>query len=415
MPENAHQYTDSDPVVAQYERWAYPAPVNDLADPSIARYLATFLTLRNMSLVYWPAGQPREDLDILVAGCGTMAAACYAHHYPRCRITGIDISRTSLAHHERLKQRHNLLNLTLHHCPIEQVGSLDGQFDYISCHGVLHHLPDPAAGLAALKGVLRQDGVIALMLYARYGRAAVYAFQDLFRMIGLEQSPEDVAIVRQTLSALPADHPLGLYLRRATDLDNDAGLVDTFLHRRDQAYRVSDCLALLNDAGLVFQGWDRNFFYHADGLFAGAPMLRDRINRLPRDQAWQAVELAFGMIGTHWFFACRPDRDPLAYQMPWESAALFNCIPIAGAKLLPKPDPGGAPQWAVARPNFPAVALTARQAAIFSQIDGRRTVGQCLVAAGVEGGEPSRLAAAQDCFQLLWRIGFGILRLPKSA
>ena len=71
MAESAQDYSDDDPVVVQYENWAYPAAVADLTDPVIADYLATFQTLRNLSLAYWPTGQPRPDLDILVAGCGT--------------------------------------------------------------------------------------------------------------------------------------------------------------------------------------------------------------------------------------------------------------------------------------------------------------------------------------------------------
>src|SRR5262249_26305772 len=36
-------------------------------------------------------------------------------------------------------------------------------FDYIDCCGVLHHLEDPAAGLAALKSVMAPSGGIGLM------------------------------------------------------------------------------------------------------------------------------------------------------------------------------------------------------------------------------------------------------------
>src|SRR6201999_184496 len=117
----------------------------------------------------------------------------------------------------------------------------------ISCHGVLHHLPDPPAGLRALAGVLRRDGVMALMVYARYGRAQVYAFQDLFRLMGLGQTAADLAVVRNVIGSLPGDHPLKNYLRRAEDLNSDAGMVDTFLHRRDRPYSVPECLALVKE------------------------------------------------------------------------------------------------------------------------------------------------------------------------
>jgi SAM-dependent methyltransferase len=207
-----HPYTPDDPVVAQYERWAFPEPVDDLNHPSLARYLDTFRTLKYMSPVYWPAGQPGEELDILVAGCGTMAAACVAYLYPRHRVLGIDISHASLAHEDRLKQRYNLTNLSLERCPVEQVGALGRSFDYVSCHGVLHHTPDPPVALRALGTVLKPQGVIGIMLYAKYGRVPVYMMQEFFSLLGLQQTPQDVALVRQTLLGLPPEHPLRPHL-----------------------------------------------------------------------------------------------------------------------------------------------------------------------------------------------------------
>src|SRR5690242_5776469 len=285
-PEQPGMYLADDPVVAQYERWLYPAPVNDLRDPSVAQYVQGYGTLKGLSSIYWPAGGMREDLDVLVAGCGTMGAACYALLNPRCKVVGIDISRAALAHEQKLKEHHRLDNLSLMHMPIEQAASLGKTFDFVACQGVLHHMPDPPAGLRALGNVLRTDGVIAIMVYARYGRTGVYMLQDLFRLMGVEQTPEGVSIVRQTLANLHSDHPVQPYLRHATDLSSDAGLVDTFLHRRDKCYSVADCLRLVDEAGLAFQGWDQNFFYYPEGIFQTAPSLLQRFNRLPDEKIW---------------------------------------------------------------------------------------------------------------------------------
>lgn len=414
MGEAGHEYTERDPVVAQYERWLYPEPVDDLTHPSIAKYVNSFRSLQGLSPFYWPAGQPREDLDILVAGCGTLAGAVYAHLYPRCRVVGIDISRASLTHHQRLKERHRLTNLTLHHLPVEQVASLGVEFDYISCHGVLHHLPDPPSGLRALRGVLRLEGIIAVMLYGKYGRATVYPFQELFRLIGLDQTPQDVAIVKETLGALLPDHPLRWYLQRATDLNSDAGLVDTFLHRRDRPYSAADCAALVRDAGLVFQGWDRNFWYYPDGPLASIPLLRERLDLLPDEQLWHAMDVIVGMIGRHFFYACRADRDPATYRQLWESPRLLDYVPIQRAQLMKRPGTTEDQQWAMGAPQFPPVPLSAKQAAIMSQIDGRRTVRQCLAGAGFSENAANTMDLARALFRLLWRTGFGVLRIPPA-
>jgi 2-polyprenyl-3-methyl-5-hydroxy-6-metoxy-1,4-benzoquinol methylase len=43
---------------------------------------------------------------------------------------------------------------------------------------VLHHLADPDAGLRALRSVLKPEGAIDLMVYARYGRTGISMLQD---------------------------------------------------------------------------------------------------------------------------------------------------------------------------------------------------------------------------------------------
>jgi SAM-dependent methyltransferase len=414
MATSGKEYSDDDPVVVQYEKWAYPAAISDLTDPAIAEQIASFRSLGNLSPAYWPAGQPRPDLDILVAGCGTIAAASYAFLYPQSRVVGIDISRTSLQHEQRLKEHHRLENLTLHRCPVEQVGSLGLTFDYISAHGVLHHLPDPAAGLSALGSVLRLDGVIALMLYGKYGRSHLERLQEFFRRMGLAQTPEDLAMVRKTLAALP-DDAQNQKLRQSPDLRSDAGTVDLLLHRRERSYTVADCLSLTEAAGLVFQRWDQNFFYYPDGPFAAAPDVRHRLARLPDTEVWQAMELAIGAISSHYFVACRKDRNPNSYQVPWNSPALFECVPLRAAKLARRPGAGGGEEFAMVMDQFPPVPLTAAQAAVFSRIDGRRTVGQCLSESGVALPGQSHLSFAAEFLQLLMRTGFGILRISPKA
>ncbi|HET6252185.1 MAG TPA: methyltransferase domain-containing protein [Tepidisphaeraceae bacterium] len=400
-------YSPDDPVVAQYDRWQYPPPVQDLRDPSLTAYLQSFGRLELLEPIYWPAGAPRRDLDVLVAGCGTMAAACYAMLNPHCRVVGIDISKGALQHERRLKAHHQLDNLTLHECPIEQAASLGLSFDFIACQGVLHHMPDPTGGLRALGSVLRIDGVIAIMLYARYGRTGVYMLQEFFRILGLGQDEEGVAIVRQTLANLPPEHPARMYIQRATDLSQDAGLVDTFLHRRDQPFSVAQCLDLVSNAGLTFGRWDHNFFYYPEGPFHAATELCDRIAALPEEMIWQAMDVAYLPVGVHYFHVCRPDRDLARYRIPWEDASLLKCKPLISAKLLKAP---GLPQgWTLVQPGRPPLPVPQAHAAVFSHIDGRRTVGECLAAAGIRGESAAVLDVARDMFRRAWRCGFAVL------
>ena len=122
----------------------------------------------------------------MIAGCGTSQAAKHALRWPAARVTGIDFSATSVRHTEELKQKYELDNLEVHQLPLTEVGELGATFDQIVCTGVLHHLPDPDAGLAALRDVLAPGGVMHLMLYAPYGRTGVYMLQEFCRRLGIE-------------------------------------------------------------------------------------------------------------------------------------------------------------------------------------------------------------------------------------
>jgi 2-polyprenyl-3-methyl-5-hydroxy-6-metoxy-1,4-benzoquinol methylase len=73
------------------------------------------------------------------------------------------------------------LNLDLHN-----ISDLNEQFDAIWCSGVLHHLPDPERGRAALAAVLRPGGVMKIMGYSRIARLWVAAARTLIRDLACE-------------------------------------------------------------------------------------------------------------------------------------------------------------------------------------------------------------------------------------
>jgi SAM-dependent methyltransferase len=327
-------------------------------------------------------------------------------------VVGIDISEASLEHARRLKASHQLDNLTLHHCRIEDVRELGQSFDLIDSSGVLHHLPDPSAGLKALADVLAPDGVVYIMLYAKYGRAGIYMAQELFRLLGLEQSPEDVATVKSALGAFPSDHPLRRCLSSANDLAFDAGVVDTFLHRIDRAFSVTDCYALLDCAGMVLQGWLNRAAYDPASRII-QPRLRAMVDALPERDAVQAVELIDGRIGTHTFYACRADRPAAEYRIDFAGKGFMDMVPIArpGWKRLQ------AANVTLLQPSFigTPLELRDRRAAVAQKIDGRRAVRECFLDAGstLESGE-FITSFCRQLFRELWTSGYCDLVHPAA-
>ncbi|MCC6208098.1 MAG: class I SAM-dependent methyltransferase [Gammaproteobacteria bacterium] len=403
--------TTADPVASQYERWIYPRPVEDL---SVAqeRHLRAGCDPARLSAAYWPDRPPRAAMKILVAGCGANLAARYAFHYPESHVVGIDISAASLAHERHLKEKHSLSNLELRLGRLEDVARQDESFDFIDTSGVLHHLPDPAQGLRALGSALAPDGVIFVMLYAKYGRTGVYMLQDLFRMMELEQGEQDLAAVKACLSTLKPDHQIQRYLRQSNDVDYDAGLVDTFLHRQDIPFTVRDCLRLTEDAGLAFQGWMENFFYYPEAQIPRTAPFYAYLDALPERLRWQAMELMHGYVSQHAFFVCHADRDPATYRITFEADEFMRYIPVPRWDLAVRDAPDGL--LVLERAPYPPLPLSRPQSLILRQVDGRRCIEDCVRQAGFKDPPDVALRFCRSLFQDLWRLGLYDYRLPQS-
>jgi SAM-dependent methyltransferase len=406
----AESATESGAVASQYEKWVYPFPIADLDAPDVRARRDGGDFERNW-YTFWPDRAPREDLDVLVAGCGSNAAARYAFNHPKARVTGIDLSSASLAHEAYLKDKHRLDNLTLRQARIEDVASLARDFDFIDASGVLHHLPDPVGGLRALARVLRPEGTISVMVYGQYGRTGVYMLQEMFRLLGLGQTEQDVVAVKQALASLPKHHAIQDYIGRAPDLKYDAGLVDSFLHRQDRAYTVAQCLDFARQAGTTFMHWWENILYYPEGQLNVNHDFYRRVNALPEQSIWQFMELFNGTLGQHNFCVCHPARPTSSYQINFGTGAFMDYVPFLRCReVAPKADvPAGC--IAVERKPRPAYTLSAPASALFRQIDGTKSVRECFAASGLDSKDPENICRAT--FQYLWRLSYIFLRVPS--
>lgn len=403
-----------DKVQAQYERWIYPQPIEDL-EASVAGGAFSVGDARECGDLFWPATGYREGMNILVAGCGANQAARYALQHPTAKVTGIDLSEASLAHEEKLKAKHGLKNLTLHRMRLEEISKLGETFDFIAASGVLHHLPDPVAGLTALGGVLDRDGVIFIMVYGRYGRAPVYMMQDLFRTLGMtSQTDEDLMLVKETIRLLPKEHPLHIYASRSTDMKFDAGLVDLFLHQQDRPYSVPEVMEFVHDSGLAFQGWVEPMYYNPDASIPENHPLYRRLEELSDPDRWAAMELFAGFHSRHDFCVCRTDRPLDSYYIDFVHPEFPNrAIPIMPTSSL-TPAAGGKPAI-VTGVRVPPLTLPPPLVAIFQQIDGVRTIAECLAAAPLNVPPEALRQHGIRFFRTLSRTGHIAFRLKESS
>ena len=388
-----------DTVSKQYQRWVYPEPIID-----IPAWLSTnwqWIDPSHSYRVFWPDQDEAPEIDMLVAGCGTNQAAVLAYTNPTARVVAVDVSEPSLDHTGYLKNRYALDNLEIHLLPLEKVASLGRDFNLIVSTGVLHHLADPLAGMQALASCLREDGVIAAMVYARYGRVGVEMMQAVFREMGLRQDDASVAVVKDTIAQLPPDHPLQSYLSMAPDLQFDAGLVDTFLHGRDRSYTVDDCRTLTTDAGLVFAGWLLGTPY-APPIGTGTAF-EASLSGLPIEEQWSVMERINSRNGCHFFIACRPERPEWAYRIDFSGEGFLDYVPSLRyrCELL---------DAAIARPDW-TIPLNESQMALLRAVDGHLSIRSLIAEAESDpelgATDPGhRRQYARDLFDSLWQRDF---------
>lgn len=382
----------ADEIQAFYERHPYPPPVDDLE-----RYRHLWHDDRRRRVdhhLVWPARPFERAPAVLVAGCGTSQAARHALRWPEARVTGIDVSATSVRATLALKRTHDLRNLEVRELPLEQVGELGANFDLIVCTGVLHHLADPDVGLAALRDVLAPDGAMQLMVYAPYGRTGVYMIQDLCRRIGVGPTAGDIADLVTALEALPPGHPLDHLLREAPDFQDDSALADALLNPRDRAYSVPDVFELVERAGLAFGRWVRQAPYSPRcGVLSKLP-LGDRFARLSLPEQYASVELFRGTMVRHSFSVYRSSGAAGAQRISFSGDAWLHYVPFRIPDTLcirERLPPGAAAVLLNRGHSYTDIMLPidARELALFEAIDGARTIAEL-----VSGRQPLDTAAA---------------------
>jgi SAM-dependent methyltransferase len=392
-----------------YDRYPYPPPVD-----SLEKYRGLWENRQRRLADYhlfWPSRPYREEQSILIAGCGTSQAAKHALRWPEAEVTGIDCSATSVRCTEELKRNYNLANLQVHQLAIEHVSDLGMSFDQIVCTGVLHHLADPDAGLAALRRVLKPDGAMHLMVYAPYGRIGIYMVQEFCKRIGIYATDAEIRDLMSALGALPPGHPLESLLSQAPDFRNEAALADALLHPQDRAYSVPQLFDFLDKAGLTFGRWVRQAPYSLHcGVVAKVPQAA-RMTRLSMAEQYAAIELFRGTMARHSVVAYRSDNASGAPRVSFDDDAWLEFVPIRMPDTICVQDrlPAGASavlinQTHTYRDLFLPIESTEKS--LFDAIDGVRTIGDILERALTSPHRTSHrtenFEMARTFFERLW-------------
>lgn len=394
----------ADEVREFYDHYPYPPPIGSLE--KYQRLWQDQQRRRADYHLFWPNRPYREDQSILVAGCGTSQAAKHALRWPAAQITGIDFSETSVRCTQELKRKYALKNLQVQQLAIESVNDLGMSFDQIVCTGVFHHLADPGAGLRALRGVLKPDGAMHLMVYAPHGRAGIYMLQEFGRRIGLHATDTEIRELMSALSALPPGHPLQTLLSQAPDFRTAAAVADALLNPRDRAYSVPQLFDFIASAGLTFGRWVRQAPYSLHcGVIAKLPQAAG-MARLSLMEQYACIELFRGTMVRHSLIAYQKGASG-SQQVSFAGDSWLGYVPIrtpdtmcVQGKLPPQAAAVLINQTHTYKDLFLPIGATEKR--LFDAIDGVRSIADI-----AESTLPSPLATAdldvvRTFFERLW-------------
>jgi SAM-dependent methyltransferase len=381
-----------DNVRAQYE--ALPYPPRDPRDEAIRLVTGTPSHVLEINH-YLFSGRLNfvRPFRALVAGGGTGDACIMIAQQlvdRRCpgEVVYLDLSAASRQICEARAKARGLRNIQFLTGSLLDLPSMPiGQFDYIDCTGVLHHLPDPANGMRALASVLEPDGGMGVMLYGEYGRSGVYPLQELLRTLApLSMALEDrLAMAKRLIRFLPTTN---LFRRNPYLNDHvtggDAGLYDLLLHSCDRAFTVPDIGAMAAECGLRVVAFLEPVRYEP-ATYMSDPIIARQASSLPLLERAAFAERLSGNLRTHIFYATRAGFDTVA--RPEDTSAIPVLREMDAQKLAAGLQPGaplianldGFP-W---RAQLPALAPR-----IIAQIDGRKTVAEIYTSLGAQGGLP---------------------------
>jgi SAM-dependent methyltransferase len=250
-----------------------------------------------------------ESFRALVAGGGTGDAAIMLAQHLADRggaghVTYLDLSTASRKVAEARARARGLKNIEFLTGSLLDLPAMGlPKFDYIDCCGVLHHLEDPPAGLAALANCLAEDGGMGLMVYATLGRTGVYPIQNALRALTEGESvSSQVKLAKSLLQDLPksnwlnknkvlGDHKLG----------EDAALYDLLLHPRDRSYLIPEVLDLLEGTGMELVSFIEPIRYDPE-IYLKDSDLKKRARNLEDGTRAALAENLSGTIKTHTFY-----------------------------------------------------------------------------------------------------------------
>ncbi len=244
--------TVSQKVKTQYEenpypRWKY---INPSINQKVLISQAINSDIKPNSISNHVTDKP---LRVLIAGCGTGQQILYSQIYKNAKITGIDLSSSSLAYAQRKINELDIKNVELIKMDILEVNLLIEQFDVIECGGVLHHMNDPIKGLKQLLSILKPNGFLKLGLYSKLARRDIVKARKYITTQNHEVNEQSIRNFRN--KAISGKFKNLNSLKNYADFYSFSEFRDLCFHTHEHRFTIKEIKNILETNKLKFLGF----------------------------------------------------------------------------------------------------------------------------------------------------------------
>lgn len=319
-------------VASLYNTYPFPPdPLSDLEPPGYNwrwNWTAAYSFCTGMK-------PQTQDIRILDAGCGTGSGTDYLIHLnPQASITAVDLSEKAL---EVAKERCNRSGVIAKHdkpvqflqLKLEEATQLEGEFDFINCVGVLHHLPEPEKGIQAIAKKLKPGGILHIFVYAELGRWEISLMQKAIAILQGDKKGDyrdGVKVGRDIFANLPEQNRLLQQEKKLWSLENhrDESFADMYVHPQEIDYNVETLFDLIAASGLDFVGFSNPKYWQLDRLVGESSDMMERAKGLSDRARYRLIELLDPSLTHYEFFLAKP---PLEIEDWSDNETLKQAIP----------------------------------------------------------------------------------------
>ncbi|MFT0812951.1 class I SAM-dependent methyltransferase [Synechococcus sp. OH20] len=320
----------------------------------------------------------RRPVRILDAGCGSGVGTEYiAHQNPNAEIWAFDLSSRALEIAEARCRASQAPPVHFRQLNVYDIDQLPGQFDFINCVGMLHHLPDPVAGLQALANKLAPGGILHLFVYGELGRHEIRLMQKAIRLLvtGSEHQPlasaehlqQGLQVGRRLFQILPDSNRIQQQERARWAIENvdDECFADMYLHPQEVDYTIETLFELIQASGLQFLRFSNPEFWRLERVLGKDETLLAQAAQLPEPERYRLIELLDPVVAHYELFLGKPPIRRWEWTHPEDvAAAVAHLSPCLGLW----------PGRSLFNYAYEAISLSEEAFAFLQQVDGIRTV-----------------------------------------